>query len=106
MQDDYPANNGVRPLRVCDTGRVDPLSGRLFLCAGCRYQVIDCSCCDHGQVYYPAACGREGRRGTDHEAGRRYQASRRGRRMHACRMALAGAATEGDAPRFTRAVRR
>ena len=86
MQDDYPANDGVRPCRVCDTGRLDPLSGRLFLCAGCRHQVIVCSCCDRGQIYCVDGCARQARRRTVQQAGRRYQASHRGRRMHAARM--------------------
>ena len=86
MQDDYPANDGVRPRCVCDTGRAELLSGRLFLCAGCRHQVIVCSCCDRGQIYCAGNCARQARRRTVQMAGRRYQASHRGRRMHAARM--------------------
>ena len=86
MQDDYPANAGVRLRRVCDTGQAELLSGRLFLCAGCRHQVIVCSCCDRGQIYCAGDCARQARRRTVQVAGRRYQASHRGRRMHAARM--------------------
>jgi len=86
MQADYPANHGVRPRRACKAGEADPLSGRLFLCAGCRRQVIVCSCCDRGQVYCTGACAKQARRRTVQQAGRRYQASHRGRRMHAARM--------------------
>ena len=45
-------------------GEADPLSGRLFLCAGCRDQVIVCSCCDRGQIYCAGGCAREARRRT------------------------------------------
>ena len=86
MQDDYPANAGVRPRRVCNTGQAELISGRLFLCAVCRHQVIVCSCCDRGQIYCAGACARQARRRTIQQAGRRYQASRRGRRLHAARM--------------------
>jgi len=75
MQADYPANDGVRPRCVCDTGGSDPLSGRLFLCAGCRQQVIVCSCCDRGQIYCTGACAKQARRRTVQQAGRRYQVS-------------------------------
>jgi len=86
MQADYPANDGVRPRGAGEAGEADPLSGRLFLCAGCRRQVIVCSCCDHGQIYCTGACAKQARRRTVQQAGRRYQASHRGRRMHAARM--------------------
>jgi len=86
MQDDYPANNGVRPCRTCEAGQPDPPSGRLFLCAGCRHQVIVCSCCDRGQLYCAGDCARQARRRSVQQAGRHYQASRRGRHMHAARM--------------------
>jgi hypothetical protein len=86
MQDNYPAGESFRPRLVCDRGRAEPRSGRLFLCAGCRAQVVICSCCDRGQVYCNAGCGTRARRKTIQEAGRRYQASLRGRRAHAARM--------------------
>jgi hypothetical protein len=87
MQADYPANEGVRlRRRTCKAGQADLASGRLFLCAGCRRQVIVCSCCDRGQIYCERDCAQKARRHTLQQAGRRYQASRRGRRMHAARM--------------------
>ena len=86
MQADYLANGGIRLRRVCDTGQAEPGSGRLFLCAGCRRQVIICSCCDRGQIYCTRLCAMRARRRTLREAGRRYQASHRGRRKHAARM--------------------
>ena len=86
MQADYPANHGVRPRRACKAGAADPLSGRLFLCAGCRDQAIVCGCCDRGQIYCAGGCARRARRRTVQQAARRYQASHRGRRMHAARM--------------------
>jgi hypothetical protein len=86
MQADYPANDGVRPCCVRAAERAEALSGRLFLCAGCRQQVIVCSCCDRGQVYCTGRCAKAARQQTVQQAGRRYQASHRGRRMHAARM--------------------
>jgi hypothetical protein len=86
MQADYPANHGVRPRQFGEAGDAEPPSGRLFLCAGCRRQVIVCSCCDRGQVYCTGGCAKAARQRTVQRAGRRYQASHRGRRMHAARM--------------------
>jgi hypothetical protein len=86
MQDEYPAEEGVRLRRVCDTGRAEAASGRLFLCAGCRGQVVICGCCDRGQIYCNDGCATRARRQTLQAAGRRYQASQRGRRRHAARM--------------------
>jgi hypothetical protein len=56
---------------------------RLFLCLNCRQQVVICSRCDRGQVYCGRACASEVRHGRPREARRRYQASERGRQMHA-----------------------
>ena len=86
MQAKYPAKNGVRLRRSCEAGQADALSGRLFLCAGCRQQVVVCSCCDRGQIYCADGCAQQARHLTVQHAGRRYQASHRGRRMHAARM--------------------
>ena len=60
--------------------------GRFFLCAdpGCRVQVVICSDCDRGHIYC-AECAPRARRRSLHDAGRRYQASRRGRMKHAAR---------------------
>jgi hypothetical protein len=86
MQADYLANGRLRLGRVCCKGQTEPGSGRLFLCAGCRGQAIICSCCDRGQIYCTRGCAVRARRRTLREAGRRYQASHRGRRRHAARM--------------------
>lgn len=58
-------------------------TGRLFVCARCRTQVVLCSRCDRGNVYCGRACSQIARRTSMHEAGRRYQASRAGRFAHA-----------------------
>lgn len=83
MQDEYPADEDVRLRRGCEAGAV---SGRLFLCAGCRSQVVICSCCDRGQIYCNGGCAVRARQRTLQAAGRRYQASPRGRLRHAARM--------------------
>ena len=58
-------------------------SGRLFLCASCRIQVVVCSRCDRGQIYCAGGCALRARRDSIRAAGRRYQDSRRGRFKHA-----------------------
>lgn len=59
--------------------------GRLYACARCRAQVLICRHCDRGNRYCPG-CAPEVRSARVREAGRRYQASRRGRFAHAARM--------------------
>lgn len=59
-------------------------TGRLFLCACCRQQVLICRRCDRGQRYC-RSCAAEARRASVREAGRRYQKSRQGRFAHAAR---------------------
>jgi hypothetical protein len=86
MQAQHPADGGVRLRRVCDPDRAEPVSGRLFLCLGCRSQVIICRCCDRGQVYCSGDCSRRARRQSVQAAARRYEASLPGRRAHATRM--------------------
>lgn len=58
---------------------------RSFLCARCRCAVIICSHCDRGQRYCSAACSRQARSCAQRAAGKRYQASRKGRHAHARR---------------------
>jgi hypothetical protein len=87
MQGEYPAEGGVRLRRVCDDGQPAPGSGRLFMCVRCRCEVVVCSCCDRGQIYCGVDCAEQARRQTLRGAGRRCQQTRRGRRMHAARMA-------------------
>jgi len=62
----------------------DRPQGRLFLCAepSCRVQAVICSDCDRGHIYC-ADCAPHARRRSLHQAGRRYQASGRGRLKHA-----------------------
>lgn len=63
-----------------------PATGRLFLCARCRAQVVVCRRCDRGQIYCGGDCSQASRRARLREAGQRYQLSRRGRFAHAERM--------------------
>ncbi len=60
------------------------LQARRFLCAvpGCRVPVLICSDCDRGHMYC-ADCAPHARRRSLRQAGRRYQASSRGRIKHA-----------------------
>ena len=59
------------------------VSGRLLLCKLCRAMVLVGSCCDRGQVYCTGDCAKKARRRSMCEAGRRYQASKKGRLAHA-----------------------
>jgi hypothetical protein len=63
----------------------DEASCRMFLCARCRSQVLVCRRCDRGQIYCVGTCAQEARRDRQREARRRYQATPRGRVMHAAR---------------------
>ena len=58
---------------------------RLFLCAGCRIQVVLCSRCDRGNRYCGRACWRQTHDLAQREAACRYQRSRGGRIRHAAR---------------------
>ena len=86
MREEYPAAAGVRLRRRCDDGPCAEESGRLLACRGCGCEVIVCRRCDRGQVYCTGDCSARARRRTLCCAGRRWQQSRRGRRMHAARM--------------------
>jgi hypothetical protein len=59
----------------------------LFLCKRCRDQVLICSYCDRGHVYCDG-CAEVARRQSRREAGKRYQATRKGRRAHAARQCV------------------
>lgn len=85
MRGEYRGNRGVRPRDVCQSDGGDAASARLFVCAGCRGQVLICSCCDRGQIYCAGHCAPHARRRSLRAAGRRYQTSRRGRLAHAVR---------------------
>jgi hypothetical protein len=86
MQDEYPADEGVRLRSGCGSEEAGVGCGRLFLCAGCRSQVVICSCCDRGQIYCNGGCAARARQRTLQAAGRRYQTSPHGRQRHAARM--------------------
>jgi hypothetical protein len=58
---------------------------RLFLCVGCRIQVVLCSHCDRGNRYCSRACWRQVHDVARREAASRYQRSRCGRVRHAAR---------------------
>lgn len=60
-----------------------PQTGRMYLCARCRAQVVVCRRCDRGQAYCPSGCAVAARHEAQRAAGRRYQSSRRGRFVHA-----------------------
>jgi hypothetical protein len=60
-------------------------TARLFLCVRCQAQALVCSHCDRGQIYCAQGCAQTARRDAQRAAGRRYQASRRGRANHAAR---------------------
>jgi hypothetical protein len=63
----------------------DEVSCRMFLCGRCRTQVLVCRRCDRGQIYCIGNCAKEARRDNQRESRRRYQATPRGRAMHAAR---------------------
>lgn len=60
---------------------------RWFLCVRCRVAVLVCSDCDRGQIYCAGGCAQAARYDAQRAAGRRYQASYRGRVKHAARTA-------------------
>ena len=74
-----------RPVENSLARRWKPMesTGRFFLCACCRIQVVICSRCDRGQIYCAGPCAPRARRDSIRAAGRRYQDSRRGRLKHA-----------------------
>ena len=77
MQAQYRTEESVRPLRL---GCVSSdQTGRLFLCARCRAQVLICSHCDRGHRYCAEGCSWQARRQSQREAGRRYERTRDGR---------------------------
>ena len=88
--------------QICASGCDRGPSPRLFLCARCRCQVLVCRRCDRGQVYCGRGCAQEARRCNQREARRRYQATERGREMHADRSrryrACCGRVTDQGSP--------
>lgn len=83
MQGDYATQGSARPRGADCSDRSAGAPARFFLCARCRAQVLICSHCDRGHIYCGKGCATEARRRSLREAGRRYQASRRGRLNHA-----------------------
>lgn len=68
---------------ACCSGDIEARTPRFFLCLRCRCQVVMCRRCDRGQVYCGSDCSGAARREKQREARRRYQATERGRRLHA-----------------------
>jgi len=62
-----------------------PDTGRMFVCALCRSQVVVCRRCDRGQIYCGRSCATSARWAAQKAAGQRYQSSRPGRFAHAAR---------------------
>lgn len=62
-----------------------PDTGRMYVCALCRAQVIVCRRCDRGQIYCGRSCATRARWAAQKAAGQRYQSSRPGRFAHAVR---------------------
>jgi hypothetical protein len=83
LQDLSNAKGGNSVLRSCAAACADDVSCRMFLCGCCRSQVLVCRWCDRGQIYCIESCAQRARRDRQREARRRYQASPRGRAMHA-----------------------
>jgi len=89
LQGQYRSHLGTRPRRRAThddrpRGHGDHPQARLFLCAepACRAQTLICSDCDRGHAYC-RDCAPHARRRSRLSAGRRYQASCRGRVKHA-----------------------
>lgn len=59
---------------------------RLLSCVGCGVQLRVCPTCDRGQRFCSPGCGAVHRRRGQREAGRVYQTTKRGARLHAARM--------------------
>ena len=60
-------------------------SARIFNCARCNCQVIICSCCDRGNIYYEPNCSQAARKESLNAAGKRYQNTYSGKLNHAKR---------------------
>jgi hypothetical protein len=50
-----------------------PATGRFYVCARCRVQVIVCRRCDRGQIYCDGDCALAARQSSVREAARRYR---------------------------------
>ena len=69
--------------------RTEPESARLAVCArlDCRRQFSVCGRCDRGRRYCGAECAEASRGESLRRAGRAYQRTERGRKLHAARQA-------------------
>ena len=85
MRGQYSSHRRDRPHPSDGSEWIAATPARFFLCAGCRAQVVICSCCDRGQIYCAEGCALKARHSAQRAAGRRYQTSRRGRIAHALR---------------------
>jgi hypothetical protein len=85
MRGQYSSHRRDRPHPSDGSEWIAGTPARFFLCAGCRAQVVICSCCDRGQIYCADGCAQQARHSAQRAAGRRYQTSRRGRVAHALR---------------------
>jgi len=92
MQGHHRTREGLRPRHHPEAhaggdcqDQADGMPARLFLCQGCRVQVLICSHCDRGHIYCAEGCAGKARRRSQREAGRRYQTSHHGRINHAAR---------------------
>jgi len=54
-------------------------TARCFCACAAKLRFLICSHCDRGQIYCAQGCAQTARRDAQRAAGRRYQASRRGR---------------------------
>lgn len=63
------------------------LTARLYQCLLCHTLAVVCSKCDHGQIYCSDKCSTLARRKSLLAAGKRYQATSKGKRNHAARQA-------------------
>jgi hypothetical protein len=71
--------------QACSSGCAENTCCRFFVCARCRCQALVCSRCDRGLVYCGRHCALEARLCNQRKARAKYQATSRGRKMHAQR---------------------
>jgi hypothetical protein len=78
------AERRLSPRQICDgLESVEESSCRMFLCVRCRCLVLVCRRCDRGQIYCAGTCAQKARRHRQRQARRDYQATPRGRALHA-----------------------
>jgi hypothetical protein len=70
MQGHHRTREGLRPRHLAEAAQpggdghdhADGMPARLFLCQGCRVQVLICSHCDRGHIYFIAPKAAPGKR--------------------------------------------